>query len=105
MMTYQLGANGCLSTAQDYWDYFDLATRTWVGFKADGASVNVNPRLPLYMSVIDPGHIILDVISSEGGNCRTVYTNVLNTSTFELSGYQSTSFSVVYDFCTMFQGS
>src|SRR6266568_1062760 len=104
IMTYGLGAVGCSRAAQDYWNYFDLATKTWVGFKPGGAGVNINPKLPLYLSVIDSGHVLLHVISNDGGNCGTLYTNVLNTATFALSGYQSTGFSNVCDFSPMFQG-
>jgi hypothetical protein len=103
IMTYGLGATGCSRTGQDYWNYFNLATKTWIGFKPGGAGVNTNPKLPLYMSVIDPGHVMLHVIGNDGGNCGTVYTNILNTATFLLSGYQSTGFSNVCDFSTMFQ--
>ncbi len=104
IMTYGLGAIGCTRTAQDYWNYFNLGTKAWTGFKPGDAGVNTNPKLPLYMSVIDSGHVMLHVISNDGGNCGTVYTNVLNTATFGLSGYQSTGFSGVCDFSTMFQG-
>ena len=104
IMTYGLGANGCTRTPQDYWNYFSFATRTWLGFKTGGGGVNINPRLPLYMSVIDSGHVMLHVIGNDNGNCGGVYTDIANTATFGTSSYQSTGFSNLCDFSTMFQG-